>query len=296
MVTSSSNVPPLPRTGTLVARYELGELVGAGGMSRVWSARDSSTGELVALKLLHGGEDMAPSVRERLLREARASRSIEHPSIVPVREVFEYEGDPVLVMELLAGETLRQRLERERRVPLAEAARLLLPVAEALRAAHRAGIAHRDLKPENVFLQLASGGAPGAPSRVRLLDFGVARFYDPPPQSGLFPITGFDALLGTLCYMAPEQATRPGDSDQRVDVWAFGVVLYEMLAGCRPIEGETLPEVYRQLLTGGIVPLEVLDPTLPDDIVEVTRRFLVRNRDTRAPDLELGVQTLGRYV
>lgn len=286
----------MPSTGTVVARYELGELVGHGGMSRVWSARDSSTGEFVALKLLHGGEDVAPSVRERFLREARASQTIEHPSIVPVREVFEHDGDPVLVMELLLGETLRQRLERERRVPLREAARLLLPVAEALRAAHRAGIAHRDLKPENVFLQAPEPGAADAQPRVRLLDFGVARFYDPPPQSDLFPITGFDALLGTLCYMAPEQAMRPGESDQRVDVWAFGVVLYEVLAGCRPIEGETPPEVYRQLLTGGIVPLDVLDPTLPDDVVEVTRRFLVRNRDGRAPDLELAVSTLGRYV
>jgi serine/threonine-protein kinase len=264
-------------------------------MSRVWSARDSSTGEVVALKLLHGGEDIAPSVRERFLREARASRSIEHPAIVPVREVFEHDGDPVLVMELLDGETLRERLDRDRRLPLGDAARLLLPVAEALCAAHRAGIAHRDLKPENVFLQAPAAGT-ATLSRVRLLDFGVARFYDPPPQSGLFPITGFDALLGTLCYMAPEQATRPGESDQRVDVWAFGVVLYEVLAGCRPIEGQTLPEVYRQLLTGGIVPLEVLDPTLSDDVVELTRRFLVRNRDARASGLELAVETLGRYA
>jgi serine/threonine-protein kinase len=124
----------------------------------------------------------------------------------------------------------------------------------------------------------------------------VARFYDPPPQSDLFPITGFDALLGTLCYMAPEQALRPAECDQRVDVWAFGVVLYEALAGCRPIEGETPPDVYRQLLTGGIVPLDVLDPTLPEDVLELPRRFLVRNRDNRAPDLELAVRTLSRYA
>lgn len=292
MVASARNVPLALATGTAIDRYELLEPVGKGGMSRVWAASDRLTGERVALKIMQVADDVFPPIRERFLREARASRTIEHPAIVPVREVVEHEGTPMLVMELLHGQTLRQRLEDQPRLPLDEVARLLFPVADALAAAHRAHIAHRDLKPENVFLQVAPGGE----LAVRLLDFGVARFYDPPPQSDLFPITGFDALVGTLCYMAPEQAMRPAECDQRADVWAFGVLLYEALAGCRPIEGETQPEVYRHLLMGGIVPLEVLVPTLPDDVLELTRCCLVRNRDARAPDLEPALATLSRYA
>jgi len=263
-------------------------------MSRVWAARDGLTNERVALKVMEVDDDVFHPIRERFLREARASRSIEHPAIVPVREILEHGGTPILVMELLQGQTLRQLLEHQPRLPLDQVARLLLPVADALAAAHRAHIAHRDLKPENVFLQTAPAAT--ATPRVRLLDFSVARFYDPPPQSDLFPITGFDALVGTLCYMAPEQAMRPAECDQRADVWAFGILLYEALAGCRPIEGETQPEVYRQLLMGGIAPLEVLVPTLPDDVLQLVRGCLVRNRDARAQDLEPALATLSRYT
>jgi len=285
----------MPDPGAQLQHYEVDELVGVGGTSDVWSARDTRTGEPVALKLLRTSAALEDAARERLLREARASRAISHPAVVPVRDVFVHQGAPVLVMELLHGETLRHRFEREGRLTLEHAGALLLPIGEALVEAHRAGIAHRDLKPENIFLQQPLSDA-GGPPTVRLLDFGVARFYEPPPGSELVPITGLEVLLGTLPYMAPEQALRPAECDQRVDVWSFGVTLYETLAGCRPIEGETPQDTLRQLLVGGIVPLQVLVPDLPEDLSELSARLLVRNPAARAPDLREAVEVLGRYA
>ena len=284
----------MPEPGAQLHHYEVEALVGVGGTSGVWSARDTRTGEPVALKLLRTSATLEDAAGERLLREARASRAVSHPAVVPVRDVFLHQGAPVLVMELLQGETLRQRFNREGRLTLGQAAALLLPIGEALVEAHRSGIAHRDLKPENIFLQLPSPDAERP--AVRLLDFGVARFYEPPPGSDLVPITGLEVLLGTLSYMAPEQALRPAECDQRVDVWSFGVTLYEALAGCRPIEGESPQDTLRQLLLGGVVPLGVLVPDLPDNVCGLSSQLLVRNPAARAPDLQQAVEVLGRYL
>jgi serine/threonine-protein kinase len=281
--------------GTTLRTYTLTGLVGRGGMGEVWAASDVRSGEPVALKLLKPGATWSESARERLVREARATRAVQHPAIVPVRDVFEHDGTPVLVMELLRGETLRRTFERERRLPLARAAALLLPVAEALIQAHAAGIAHRDLKPENVFL--CSDPAKGSTFvDVRLLDFGVARFYEPLEEQALAPITGLDVLVGTMGYMAPEQALHPAECDQRADVWAFGVTFYEALAGCRPIEGDGAEDTLRQLLVGGITPLEVLAPELPEDVTALVARLLVRHVESRERELNAVVKALARYA
>lgn len=278
-----------PSPGTKLSHYELEQPIGSGGVSQVWSARDSRSGRQVALKLLRVGAPTDELSYVRFTREAHASRSVPHPAVVPVLEVLSHDGMPVLVMELLRGETLRAVLLREGRLALDRTAALLLPIAEALQHAHDAGIVHRDLKPENVFVQ---AGESGDAARSRLLDFGVARFYEPPPGTEGAPVTALGTLVGTPAYMAPEQALRPSECDHRVDVWALGVMLYEALSGCRPIEGNTAPDTLRQLLVGAITPLEVLSPELPRNVTEVVAAMLVRTPERRLPGVARAASVL----
>lgn len=274
--------------GLQIHRFTLERLLGSGGLGTVWAALDTSTGERVALKLLHSKE--GGSQRLRLEREAVALRRVGHPGIVAIREVFEHEGEPVLVLEFLQGETFRAVLNRETQLSLSALAPLLIPVADALSAAHAVGVVHRDLKPENIFIQASPTGP-----RARLLDFGLARFVD--MGAGEFtPITELGSLLGTIAYMAPEQAVRPSDCDYLVDVWSLGVILYEALSGCRPIEGNTGPETMRQLLLGAITPLEVLVPDLPDELAQLVSQMLVRLPTSRLSSLSSVTNVLLGYV
>jgi serine/threonine-protein kinase len=269
-----------PSCGARVEQFILERQIGTGGTGTVWAARDSRSGNLLALKILRLSDPSTADVlRARLLREAHATRRVAHPAIVPVLDVLDHDGNPVLVMDLLQGETLRQRLVREQRLSLPDAGRLLAPIAEALSVAHGAGIVHRDLKPENIFIEA------GETARPRLLDFGVARFYEPPESPGDTPLTGLGTLIGTLAYMAPEQALRPSECGHQVDIWALGIILYEVLSGCRPIEGSSGPETMRQLLVGGITPLEVMVPSLPPVLAELVSSMLRRTPERRPQDL-----------
>lgn len=278
-------------SGTTVQHFVLERQIGAGGMSTVWAARDTRSGNVSALKIMRQHDSLAAdTLRARLLREAHATRAISHPAIVPVEDVVDHEGCPVLVMELLHGETLRARLLRQTRLLVPETAGLLLPIAEALSAAHAVGIVHRDLKPENIFVEA------GAQSRVRLLDFGVARFYEPPPSSGVTPLTDLGTLIGTLAYMAPEQALRPSECDHLVDVWALGVILYESLSGFRPIEGNNGPETMRQLLVGGITPLKASVPGLPEALTSMVDAMLTRTPERRPRNLTEVALELRRHL
>jgi serine/threonine protein kinase len=148
--------------GSHLEQYTLDRQIGEGGMGTVWSALDTRTGTNVALKLLRGSDSLDVS-RMRLLREAHTTRRLAHPAIVPVIDILSYDASPVLVMELLSGETLRALLTREQCVSLPRASQLLFPIAEALREAHAAGIVHRDLKPENIFIEQTREARPARP-------------------------------------------------------------------------------------------------------------------------------------
>ncbi len=278
--------------GLNVAHYVLLRRIGVGGTSTVWAAMDARTQTPVALKLLKRDfdQELVPNARIRLRREAHATRSVAHPAIVPVLDVLDCDGSPVLVMELLNGETLRDRLRREEKLSLADVARLLLPVVDALRHAHAAGIIHRDLKPENVFIQQAS-----ETERVRLLDFGVARFYEPPPGSDGTTLTDLDTVIGTAAYMAPEQVLHPTEVDHRIDIWAIGVILYEVLSGCRPVEGVSNRDTLRQLLVGCITPIQVLCPELPGEVVQLINAMLSRTLGKRPKSLDEVGELLSMY-
>jgi eukaryotic-like serine/threonine-protein kinase len=195
-------------------------------MGSVWLATNTTLDVPVALKLIRSDARNADSA-ERLLNEARAAARLRHPSIVRVFDFGQTEREePFIVMELLSGESLADRLDRERRLSSTSAVQLLLPIADALATAHAQGVIHRDLKPDNVFLSESEGRV-----RPKVVDFGVAKFE---LRGGKQRITKQGAVLGSPDYMAPEQALGADDIDHRVDVWAFCVVLYQSVTGRSP--------------------------------------------------------------
>jgi eukaryotic-like serine/threonine-protein kinase len=275
----------------LANRYRLAHLLGEGGMSQVWEAVHILTGRPVAVKLLLPALNARPEMRKRLLREARAASSISHPNIVDVFDVFELgDGTPVMVMELLRGSTLGDRLAREGGLALEDAADAVLPVVSAVGAAHAQGIIHRDLKPDNILLAVE-----GEQTSVKVLDFGIVKLVageelDP----GALTATG--ALIGTPGYMAPEQGFGERDVDHRADIWSIGAILYEVLSGVPPVGGDNIGQMLKRLVTQGIAPLSVRVPALPTRVSGMVDRMLARERTDRPRDLREVYAELARHA
>ncbi|HVZ30799.1 MAG TPA: serine/threonine-protein kinase, partial [Polyangiaceae bacterium] len=225
-----AELPPASRRvygkGDLIdGKYELEELIGMGGMGTVWTARNATLGVRRAVKLIRSDAGTIEST-DRLLHEAQAAARLADPATV---RVFDYgktaEGDPYIVMELLEGEDLMSIINRRERLSPIKAVRVLLPVIRALGMAHAHGIVHRDLKPENIFLARLPDGR----VQPKLLDFGIAKRKD----ASDLRLTTAGSVVGSPLYMAPEQA-RGEDVDERADIWALAVVLYEAIAGQPP--------------------------------------------------------------
>jgi serine/threonine-protein kinase len=213
-------------------KYELVRLLGEGGMGAVWVAKNLTLGVHVALKLMHAEMlQRLPGASERMLQEARAAAAIGHPAIV---QIFDFgrtrDGDPFISMELLDGEGLASVLKRRERLAPARVLQVLLPIADALSVAHRRGVVHRDLKPDNIFLARYADGR----TQPKLLDFGIAKL----ESDASLRLTLDGTVLGSPAYMAPEQARGEPDIDQRADVWAFSVMVYELVTGCLPFHGQ----------------------------------------------------------
>src|SRR5580704_13749108 len=228
----------LLRVGERLGPYEILAPIGAGGMGEVYRAHDPRMGRDVAIKVA------AERFSDRFSREVHAVAALNHPNICHLYDV----GPDYLVMELVEGPTLAERI-KQGAVPLEEALRIAKQVADALEAAHEKGIVHRDLKPGNV--KLRPDGA------VKVLDFGLAKMPETPasgersehsPTLTLHAATNVGVILGTAAYMPPEQA-RGKSVDKRADIWAFGVVLYEMLTGERLFKGEDVADTLAQVLT-----------------------------------------------
>jgi serine/threonine protein kinase len=217
--------------GEEIGGYLLQAQIGAGGNGVVYRAIQPKTKKIVAIKILLDPNASASNVN-RLFEEARAIRQINHPNIV---ELYDFQtltdGSPYLVMELLQGENLEKYLKVRRRLHTIEALEICIPIAEALDAAHQKSIIHRDMKPDNIFLVDSPKGR-----QVKLLDFGIAKFSG---HEGKPRITQSGILLGTPQYMSPEQAERPKEVDGRSDLYALGVILYEMVTGQLPFDSET---------------------------------------------------------
>jgi serine/threonine protein kinase len=280
--------------GTVVAgRFRLERRLGEGGMGVVWQAVHVVTRKPVALKFLKPSGRDGPRAVQRFLREARAACAVRHPCVVEVHDVLELDGgSPVMVMELLSGETLAQRLAREHVLSLPELARIMVHVCSAVGCAHALGIVHRDLKPENIFLAQSPSGR-----RVKVLDFGIAKLTASEGDAAhTGATTGTGAILGTPYYMAPEQLFGEKDVDHRVDIWALGIILYEALAGERPTRGENVGQIYKVIVTDAIAPLGRHAPHLPDALLDLVGRTLSRDRTKRPPDVGEILAALGAYT
>src|SRR5436190_6709919 len=210
--------------GTLIGgRFRLEERIGSGGMSTVYRAFDPTLERWVAIKLMHRDISQDPDQLERFRREARAAARLNHPHLVTVIDAGEDDGTPYIVFEYIEGETLKDRIRRQGRLPVAEAVAYCIEIARALGAAHARHIVHRDVKPQNVLLD--------EEGRAKVTDFGIARTLD---EEGL---TADGRVLGTTDYVSPEQALGQPVTGQS-DLYSLGVVLYEMLTGEVPFRGE----------------------------------------------------------
>jgi serine/threonine protein kinase len=214
--------------GGLLVGLDIIELIGRGGMGFVYKARQRSLDRLVAVKLFPREAYADPSFAERFANEARILANLSHPNIVAAYEFGESSRYCHLVMELISGQSLRERIERGP-MPQGEAVDIARQVCDALEYAHGRGVIHRDIKPENILLEDRGGGG----VRVRVADFGLAKLVQRRPTD--FSITAPNRLMGTPDYMAPEQRQKPNEVDARADVYALGVVLYEMLTGQLPL-------------------------------------------------------------
>ncbi len=269
--------------GDRLLQYEVLELLGVGGMGEVYRARDERLGREVAIKVLPARVADDAVVQARFEREARAVATLSHPGIVTIYEFARLPALQLVVMELLRGETLRQRLDRER-VPWADAVALAAQMADALAAAHGEGIVHRDLKPENTFL--TRSGA------VKVLDFGLAtgrRFAVAGTATEAVTtgvaLTGAGGFAGTLGYCAPEQL-RGERVDTRADVFALGCILYELITGRRAFTGATSADVAASVLAREPAPLAALGAEVPPDLDALVFRCLRKEAEDRVESAE----------
>jgi hypothetical protein len=273
-------------SGLALLNFRLAEKIGEGGMGEVWKATDTTLAREVALKFLPASLSSDPERLARFEREAKVLASLNHPGIAGIYGLHEFQGVRFLAMELVPGEDLAQRLEKGN-VPIPEATDIARQIAEALEAAHDQGIVHRDLKPANV--KLTPDG------KVKVLDFGLAKALDPvasggrsgvdsrmsPTITSLGTVAGM--ILGTASYMSPEQA-KGKPVDRRTDIWAFGCILYEMLVGRRPFEGEGVSEVLAAVIMAPIA-FEALPASVPPRLDRLVRRCLERDPRRRLRDI-----------
>jgi eukaryotic-like serine/threonine-protein kinase len=231
-------------TGARLGPYEILAAIGTGGMGEVYKARDTRLDRIVAIKALPDIFSGDPERLARFEREGKLLASLTHPNIAAIYGLEEAGGQRFLVLELVEGDTLAQRIARGP-LPVDEALDVCRQIAEGLEAAHEVGMIHRDLKPANVKITPAG--------KVKVLDFGLAKVFQDQPASSESPtiseMTRPGVLLGTAAYMSPEQA-KGKTVDKRADVWAFGCVLSECLTGKRAFHGETVTEPLAAILTG----------------------------------------------
>jgi serine/threonine protein kinase len=289
--------------GTKLGPYEIVSPIGAGGMGEVYRGLDTRLDRTVAIKVLSSHLSDNPDLKQRFEREARAISALQHPNICVLHDVGNDSGTDFLVMEFLEGETLHDRLKRGP-LPLDQFWKIAIEVADALDKAHRAGITHRDLKPGNIMLTKAGS---------KLLDFGLAKgsgaafaaAAGSSPSQSVFaaamtrsspasPLTSAGSIVGTVQYMAPEQI-EGREADARSDIFAFGLLLYEMLTGARAFEGKTQASIVASILALEPKPLRSLKADVPAPLERVVNHCLEKDPELRfqsAYDLKLQLELL----
>src|SRR5712692_4749466 len=276
--------------GTQLGSHEITALLGRGGMGEVYRARDTKLRREVAIKILPDEFSRDPDRVSRFQREAEVLASLNHPNIAAIYDVEEAQGLRFLVLELVDGETLAERIARGP-IPLDEALHIAKDICEGLEAAHEKGVIHRDLKPANA--KITPDG------KVKVLDFGLAKAMEQAPATTLsnsptlisMAATNAGVILGTAAYMSPEQA-KGKTADKRADIWAFGVVLYEMLTGRMLFSGETISETMALVMTKD-PDWSALPANTPVRIRELLRRCLtkeLRNRLQAIGDARIAIE------
>lgn len=258
----------------IAQRYQLGHRIGSGGMGIVYQGTDTHSGQTVAVKVLNPLTiEAMPTSVERFVREAEALRKLNHPNIVKVLDYLEEEGKHYIVMEYVGGGSLYQLIQQKARLPIDQILTLSLDLADALTRSHRLQIVHRDLKPANVLI--AEDGTP------RLSDFGIASV--PTGER----VTQSNIILGTADYLPPEAILGINDLDHRADIWAFGVMLFEMMSGYRPFKGDTAAQVIVSVANHPIPDLEAECPDAPVALVDLVYRMLEKDREQRISSVRL---------
>ena len=253
--------------GTTISHYRIIERLGGGGMGEVFEAEDLRLGRRVAIKFLSDELARDPVALERFQREARAVSALNHPYICTLHDIGDADGRPYFVMELLVGESLKQRMRRKA-MGWREAVTITCQLADALEAAHARGIVHRDLKPANVFI--TDRGT------AKLLDFGIAKQASgPDDDASLTAVTRAGSTLGTAAYMAPEQI-RGGEVDSRADIYSLGILLYELVSGRLPFDGTHRLAILSAHLTETPRPLVEVAPGAPAWLCEAVGRAMAK--------------------
>ncbi len=261
--------------GTRIDRYDIERWIGGGGMGAVYLARHTMLQHRVALKLLHPSIAQRGDILERFLREARATASLGSPHIVKVFDcAVTPEGTAFIAMEALDGESLQALIDRERVVTPPRAVAIISHVLDGLAVAHAAGIVHRDMKPGNVFLTPVPGARE---ERATILDFGISKIRSGSAAS----LTQTGTVMGTPHYMAPEQIWNSKDIDHRADIYAVGVMLYEMVSGRLPFDAGSTAELLVKACTTDPIPLRDLHLPLPPLLVAAVDRAMTRDLDRR---------------
>jgi serine/threonine-protein kinase len=275
---SSPALAPVDAGDILDGKYRVDRVLGVGGMGVVVAATHIALDQRVALKFLLPAALSNPSIVERFAREARATVQIQSEHVARVMDVGTLPGgSPYIVMEYLEGADLADALEKGGPMPVQQAVGYVLQACEAVAEAHALGIVHRDLKPANLFL----ARRPGRDPIVKVLDFGISKTKEGGPSGGL---TQTAAVLGSPYYMAPEQMMSSKDVDPRTDVWALGVILYELLSGAPPFNGDTMAELVFLVTQRDAPPLQQKRPEVPQGLAAAIATCLSRDPARRFPD------------
>jgi serine/threonine-protein kinase len=272
-------MPSLRPGSVILGKYGVERVLGAGGMAVVLAARDLRLGRLVALKVLHKNTAQNPELCQRFAREARVVAQMQSDHVLRVLDVDSLpEAGQLLVLEYLEGKDLRRVLEAEGPMPVARAVDLVLEACEAVAEAHSLGIVHRDLKPANLFLERKKDGS----ELVKVLDFGISKWLAAPEDDS--HMTTNSDVFGSPRYMSPEQLRSSRYVTGRTDVWALAVILYELVSGQAPFDGESRSEVVGAVLHRPPKPLLQVQPSAPVRLWQALERALHKDPGRRSPE------------